>query len=53
MLFAMQHWQKLAIISRNSSILMHFNPSMTIMRNIYHIHECSAGDFVCIIGQKK
>lgn len=39
MLFATRQWQKLAIISRNSTILMNFNPFMAIMRNIYHIHD--------------
>lgn len=52
MLFAMQHWQKPDIISRNSTILINFNPFMAIMRNIYHIHESSAGDLVHIIEEK-
>lgn len=53
MLFATQHWQKHAIISRNNTILMNFSPFMAIMRNIYHIYESSAGEPVHIIEKKK
>lgn len=53
MLFAMQHWQKQAIISRNNTVLMNFSPFMAIMRNTYQIHDSSAGDLVHIIGKKK
>lgn len=53
MLFATQHWQKQAIISRNKTILMNFSPFMAIMGNIYQIHESSAGDPVHITGKKK
>lgn len=49
MLFAMQHWQKQVIISRNNTIFMNFSPFIAIMRNLYHIHASSAGDLVHII----
>lgn len=44
MLFAMQHWQKQAIMSRNNTILMNFSPFTAIMRNIYHTHPSLAGE---------